>query len=168
MSGLRYQFTRVFSILTVSAMVIGLILSGALTSHEMFSNIRVFSDTALVAFATVLLLRLLPLVYYLPTTRSMRGVCSAVYRVADIVLTYFLNGLRFVLSLFDILTGLQAQLLFNTAYARTGELWSVLCQAGNSCGATSSTWCLKLMYAHSARAHTKVLGRAQACTVDGA
>jgi hypothetical protein len=45
--------------------------------------------------------------------------------MADMLLVYFLNGLRFVLSLFDILTGLQAQLLFNTAYARqVGACWS--------------------------------------------
>jgi hypothetical protein len=104
--------------LATSMLVAGVVVIGAVTSDQNFLKPRTSSNTALVAFAMVLLLRLLPLVYYVPTPKSVRGVCSAGYFVADAVLTYFLNGLRFVLSLFDILTGLQAQLLFNTAYAR--------------------------------------------------
>jgi len=107
--------------LVVLAVGLGVILSGVFVNGPSSSTIgiRNFSNTALVAFATVLLLRLLPLAYYLPRQLvGLRSICNAVYYLADVILTYMLNGMRFLLSLFDILTGLQAQLLFNTAYAR--------------------------------------------------
>ena len=84
-------------------------------------EIRNSSNTALVAFGTVLMLRLLPLAFYI-APKLLGPLCSSIYYIADVVLITFLNGLRFVLSLFDILTGLQAQLLFNTAYARQVRL----------------------------------------------
>jgi hypothetical protein len=72
-----------------------------------------------VFFGTVLLLRLLSLVHFNPLLgHAAADVADGVYFVADSCMTFIMNSVRFVLSLFDILSGLQSQLLFSTAYAR--------------------------------------------------
>jgi hypothetical protein len=115
----------------------GIAVSGWATSGQQYSDISSFSNVFLVFFGTVLLLRLLPLVYYsvLGRLEGFRDLTNATYYVADVLLVNLLNGLRFVLSLFDILTGLQAQLLFNSAYARQVGGLQTTCARGGA-------WCL--------------------------
>jgi hypothetical protein len=119
-TALKSQVPRVLNLISTVLLAGGIAVSGWATSGQSYSNITSFSNVLLVFFGTVLLLRLLPLVYYsvLGRFEILRDLTNATYYVADTLLVYFLNGLRFVLSLFDILTGVQAQLLFNTAYAR--------------------------------------------------
>lgn len=124
-TALKSQVPRVLNLVATVLLAGGIAVSGWATSGQAYSNISSFSNVFLVFFGTVLLLRLLPLVYYsvLGRIEAFRDLTNATYYVADVLLVNLLNGLRFVLSLFDILTGLQAQLLFNSAYARqVGEL----------------------------------------------
>jgi hypothetical protein len=126
-TALKSQVPRVLNLISTVLLAGGIAVSGWATSGQSYSNISSFSNVFLVFFGTVLLLRLLPLVYYsvLGRLETLRDLTNGAYYMADMLLVYFLNGLRFVLSLFDILTGLQAQLLFNTAYARqVGACWS--------------------------------------------
>lgn len=119
-TALKSQVPRVLNLISTVLLAGGIAVSGWATSGQSYSNIASFSNVFLVFFGTVLLLRLLPLVYYsvLGRFETLRDLTNATYYLADMLLVYCLNGLRFVLSLFDILTGLQAQLLFSTAYAR--------------------------------------------------
>lgn len=114
-SALRHQAPRLISSAATIALAAGVAVSGFATS----GNVGEFGNGLLVLFGAVLLLRLLPLVYFNPALRPWAaGTAAAVYYAADAGLALLLNGLRFLLSLFDILTSVQAQLLFNTAYAR--------------------------------------------------
>lgn len=120
-TALKSQVPRLLNLVATVLLAGGIAVSGVVTSGQLeYSNISSFSNVFLVFFGTVLLLRLLPLVYYsvLGRIEAFRDLANATYYVADVLLVNLLNGLRFVLSLFDILTGLQAQLLFNSAYAR--------------------------------------------------
>jgi hypothetical protein len=117
-TALKSQVPRLLHVAALTLLVGGLVVSGWATTGTA-DSLSSYSNLWLVFFATVLLLRLLPLVHYNPLVgRLGRDLATAVYYVADVLLAYVLNGVRFVLSLFDILTGLQAQLLFSTAYAR--------------------------------------------------
>lgn len=118
-TALKSQVPRVLNLVAVLLLAGGLGVSGWATSGEAATQVSSYSNLFLVFFGTTLLLRLLPLVYYNPLTGEVGpDLCSSVYYLADIILTYFLNCVRYVLSLFDILSGLQAQLLFSTTYAR--------------------------------------------------
>jgi len=119
-TALKSQIPRVLNLTATVLLAGGIAVSGWATSGQQFDQVSSYSNVFLVFFGTVLLLRLLPLVYYSLMGRFevARDLVNAVYYLADVILVYCLNCLRFVLSLFDILTGLQAQLLFNTAYAR--------------------------------------------------
>lgn len=119
-TALKSQIPRVLNLIATICLAGGIAVSGWATSGQTVQNLSSFSNVFLVFFGTVLLLRLLPLVYYsvLGRLEVFKDLANATYYIADFLLVYLLNGLRFVLSLFDILTGLQAQLLFNTSYAR--------------------------------------------------
>lgn len=119
-TALKSQIPRVLNLLATILLAGGIAVSGWATSGQAVDEISTYSNVFLVFFGTILLLRLLPLVYYsvLGRFEVFKDVANGTYYLADVLLMYFLNGLRFVLSLFDILTGLQAQLLFNTSYAR--------------------------------------------------
>lgn len=117
-TGLRAQWPRAI-ITTCTAIIIGGVLAaGVATSGQSFSNLTTFSNVLITGFSMLLLLRLAVLVFYGPFKGLLKRNVSQLYYLADVVLTYTLNALRYVLSLFDILSGLQAQLLFNSAYAR--------------------------------------------------
>lgn len=114
-SALKYQGPRIINMVAMILLAGGIAASGFATS----GNALEFGNALLVFFGTVLLLRLLPLVCFNPLLRGWTsGLVNAVYYAADAGLAMLLLGTRFVLSLFDIMTSLQAQLLFNTAYAR--------------------------------------------------
>lgn len=119
-TALKSQIPRILNLMATVLLAGGIAVSGWATSGGNVENLSTYSNIFLVFFGTLLLLRLLPLVYYsvLGRIEVVRETTNATYYLADVLLVYFLNGVRFVLSLFDIMTGLQAQLLFNTAYAR--------------------------------------------------
>lgn len=149
-TALKSQVPRVLNLIATVILAGGIAVSGWATSGGNAENISTYSNIFLVFFGTVLLLRLLPLVYYsvLGRFELLRETTNATYYLADVLLVYLLNGVRFVLSLFDILTGLQAQLLFNTAYARQVSSAQVVtwlsCREG--CWAPPGTWHLAWGY----------------------
>lgn len=119
-TALKSQVPRVLTLLATILLAGGIAVSGWATSGQSAEQLSTYSNIFLVFFGTVLLLRLLPLVHYsiLGSFDIFKDLANAVYYLADVITMYWLNAMRFVLSLFDILTGLQAQLLFNSAYAR--------------------------------------------------
>lgn len=119
-TALKSQVPRILNLVATVMLFGGIAVSGWATSGQNAEQLSTYSNVFLVFFATVLLLRLLPLVHYsvLGQWEAFTDLTDAVYYMADVTLMYLLNAVRFLLSLFDILTGLQAQLLFNTAYAR--------------------------------------------------
>lgn len=93
----------------------GVITSGFATS----GNIGELGNAPLVFFSMFILLRLLPLFFYNPLLRRwFAGLANGIYFAADAALAAILECSLFALSIFDILTGLQVQLLFNTIYAK--------------------------------------------------
>jgi len=113
---MKHQAPRLVDMVATVGLVGGLLATGVATS----GNVYEFGNVLLVLFGTALLLRVLPLVYYNPMLLhwGLANITNMVYQGADAGLGLLLNALRFFLSLFDLLTGLQAQLLFNTAYAQ--------------------------------------------------
>eukprot|EP00775_Hariotina_reticulata_P008714 gene8714-8895_t len=113
---MKHQAPRLVDMVATIALVGGLLVTGLATSGNVFE----FGNVLLVLFGTTLLLRVLPLVYYNPVLLRVgfASITNMVYQGADAALALLLNAVRFLLSLFDLLTGLQAQLLFNTAYAQ--------------------------------------------------
>jgi hypothetical protein len=147
-TALKSQIPRVLNLMATILLAGGIAVSGVATSGQAVDNISTYSNVFLVFFGTVLLLRLLPLVYYsvLGRFEAFKDVTNGTYYLADVLLMYFLNGFRFVLSLFDILTGLQAQLLFNTSYARqvSERLWvhALTCQGTTHCRCPNCVVCM--------------------------
>jgi len=113
---MKHQAPRLVDMVATVGLVGGLLATGFATTGNLYE----FGNVLLVLFGTALLLRVLPLVYYNPVLLHLRlaSITNMVYQGADAGLALLLNGLRFLLSLFDLLTGLQAQLLFNLAYAQ--------------------------------------------------
>lgn len=114
-SAYKYQAPRLIQTGAYIVLVGGVISSGFATS----GNLAELGNAPLVFFSMFILLRLLPLFFYNPLLRRwFAGLANGVYFAADVALAAVLECSLFVLSVFDILTGLQVQLLFNTAYAK--------------------------------------------------
>lgn len=114
-SAYKYQAPRLIQLATAVLLIGGMFSAGFATSGDA----NELGNVPLVFFSMFIILRLLPLMFYNPLLRRWLGdLANAVYFVADAALAAFLQCSLFVLSLFDILTGIQAQLLFNTAYAQ--------------------------------------------------
>jgi len=95
------------------------ILSGFVMAAVLVASFLIFRNSFFwTAFSALLLLRLLPLLNFTPVCkRLLWGVVDSVYYLADVSITMILIGVRFVLSFGDIVTAIQQQLLFNSAWS---------------------------------------------------
>jgi hypothetical protein len=166
-TALKSQIPRILNLMATVLLAGGIAVSGWATSGGNVEDLSTYSNIFLVFFGTLLLLRLLPLVYYsvLGRIEVVRETTNATYYLADVLLVYFLNGVRFVLSLFDIMTGLQAQLLFNTAYARQVSSLMHSCISWKGCGSSTQHYCWWLSRRQTLKNAVWVLGcLRQTCT----
>lgn len=114
-SAYKYQAPRIIQLWAYIILVAGVIISGFATSGKASE----LGNAPLVVFSMFILLRLLPLFFYNRLLRRwFADLANAVYFAADVAIATVLEGCLFGLSVFDLLTGVQAQLLFNTAYSQ--------------------------------------------------